>query len=280
LRTGQPQRGTAATEDSDSNSKGRDGLSKIFDALRKAEKDRKGRKPVSGKNRVRRKVSSSGDRSVLIGGLDSDFTRSLFTLRNSIESEMREKGSRVVMITSAVRGEGKTTIAGFLARVIAANEMETVLLVDCAVKNPRLAELFGVENDKGITDYLLGEAEIEDVIKTADRGVLDVVSTGAVTDESIVQPLFNSDRMEYFIRDVAEKYDYVIFDTSSVLDAPETSILSPRMDGVVMVVRSGQTKREVIKRAMLAINKQGGNLIGSVLNRKKYYIPEFIYKRV
>jgi capsular exopolysaccharide synthesis family protein len=184
------------------------------------------------------------------------------------------------MITSSVAGEGKTTIAGFLARVIAANEMESVLLVDCAIKSSRIGELFGLDEGKGIVDYLLGEAEIGDIINTADPGVLDIVISGEVRQQSVIQPLFNSDRMQFFIQDLSEKYDYVIFDTSPVLDAPETSILSPQMDGVVMVVRAGKTKREVIKRAMMMLNKQGGNLIGSVLNRKRYYIPEFIYKRV
>ncbi|MFO7914276.1 MAG: CpsD/CapB family tyrosine-protein kinase [Candidatus Krumholzibacteriales bacterium] len=256
-------------------------MSKIFDALRKAEQNRRktrtGARKVPGK---KRKARGQGGADAVIAGLDSDFTRSLYTLRNSIDTEIRDKGSRVVMITSSIAGEGKTTITGFLARVIASNEMESVLLVDCAVKNSRLGKLFGVEKDKGIIDYLLEEAEIKDIITNADHGALDIVNTGIIRKESTIQPLFNSDRMRFFINQMAEKYDYVLFDTSPVLDAPETSILSPQMDGVVLVVRAGKTKREVIKRAMMMLNKQGGNLIGSVLNRKLYHIPEFIYKRV
>jgi len=256
-------------------------LSKIFDALRKAEqnrrRDRTSARKVPGR---KRRAAGQGVEDAIIGGLDSDFTRSLYTLRNAIDTEIRDKGSRVVMITSSIAGEGKTTIAGFLARVIASNEMESVLLVDCAVKNSNLGDLFGVEKEKGIVDYLLEEAEIKDIITNADHGALDIVKTGQLRKESVIQPLFNSDRMQFFINQVSEKYNYVLFDTSPVLDAPETSILSPQMDGVVLVVRAGKTKREVIKRAMMMLNKQGGNLIGSVLNRKRYYIPEFIYKRV
>lgn len=255
-------------------------MSKIFDALRKAEKNRKGKGAGVKRPARRKKTNSAQSKDIIIGGLDRDFTRSLYTLRNSIDTEIRDKGSRVVMITSAVPEEGKTTITGFLARVIAANEMESVLVVDCAVKNPRIGSLFGIKGGKGILDYLVGDADIKEIIKTADQGVLDIVNSGDIREQSIIQPLFNSDRMQYFITEVAEKYDYVLFDTSPVLDAPETSLLSPQMDGIALVIRAGQTKREVIKRAMMMLNKQGGNLIGSVLNRKRYYIPEFIYKRV
>jgi protein-tyrosine kinase len=110
--------------------------------------------------------------------------------------------------------------------------------------------------------------------------VLDVVTVGKGNVSDLTQPLFNSERMSTFISSVREDYDYVLIDTSAVLEAPETPIIGSYATGTVMVVRSGKTRREVIKRAMLMIEKLGGRFIGTVLNRKKYYIPEFIYRRV
>jgi capsular exopolysaccharide synthesis family protein len=255
-------------------------LSKIFDALRKAEKGSRRRGGLANKESKSLKKSLSAKEDIFLQGLDEDFRRSLLTLRNSIDSEMRDKGTRVIMFTSALPGEGKSTIAVFLARMMAVNEMEKIAIVDCAVRNPQIHKFFGINNQKGIIDYLSGEASFSDIIHTIDGGILDVVTVGVARDANIVQSLFRSDRMNTYISEMAENYDYVLVDSSSILNAPETPILSSQMDGIILVVQAGKTKREVIRRAMLDTNKQGGKFIGSVLNRKKYYIPEFIYKRV
>ncbi|MCD6379046.1 CpsD/CapB family tyrosine-protein kinase [bacterium] len=255
-------------------------MSKIFDALRKAEKGGRGKGGLGIKVSKYLKKPLSAKEDVFLQGLDEDFRRSLLTLRNSIDSEMRDKGTRVIMFTSALPGEGKSTIAVFLARMMAVNEMEKIAIVDCAVRNPQIHQFFGINNQKGIIDYLSGEASFSDTIHTIDGGMLDVVTVGVARDANVVQSLFRSDRMNAYVSEIAENYDYVLVDTSAILNAPETPILSSQMDGIVLVVQAGKTKREVIRRAVLDTNKQGGIFIGSVLNRKKYYIPEFIYKRV
>ena len=254
-------------------------MSKIFDALRKAEMNRSGPSRKKGGDRVRRR--SDPDAQVrVIPGVDDDFRRALMTLRNSIDSELKNSDHRVIVFTSAVPGEGKTTIASFLARMLALGETEKVLLVDCAVDDPRIHTLFGLDDEKGILDYLDGSATIEEIVKTVDEGVLDVVTVGKRRGADITQPLFNSERMSTFIRAAREMYDFVIVDTSAVLEAPETPIICTYATGTVIVVQSGKTKREVVKRAMMTIEKLGGKFLGTVLNRKKYYIPEFIYRRV
>ena len=254
-------------------------MSKIFDALRKAEMKKSGVPRKRGEVRVRPEHSDDSD-SHFLRGVDKNFRRGLMTLRNSIDSELKDKDFRVVMFTSAIEGEGKTTIAAFLARMLAIGESDRVLLVDCAVSNPEIHTLFGLQNDIGILDYLAGTASIEEVIKTADEGVLDIVTIGPRRGADITQPLFNSEKMSTFIKAAREMYDYVLIDTSAILEAPETPIIGSYATGTVMVVQSGRTKREVIKRAMLNIEKLGGKFLGTVLNRKKYYIPEFIYRRV
>lgn len=253
-------------------------MSKIFDALRKAEQEKSGsrrvRKTAAGAQRSREEIAQ------LMVGVSEAFRRSLILLRNAIDSEMKNSATRVIMFASALEGEGKTTIVSYLARLIAAAETERVLLVDCAVAGPQIHYLFGLQNDVGILDHLAGTAPLEKVIKVVEEGVLDVVTCGNSMDAGISQPLFNSQRMEAFVRTVAEKYDYVLIDTSAVLEAPETPIIGAHAGGTVIVVQAGRTKREVIKRAMMMIQKLDGRFIGTVLNRKKYYIPEFIYRRV
>jgi capsular exopolysaccharide synthesis family protein len=254
-------------------------LSKIFDALRKAELERSGktaRKPKGGRPH---KPDNEGEKSFM-QGINEDFRRSLLNLRNSIDSETKDLGSRVIMFTSAIAGEGKSMVASFLARILAIGEADRILLVDCAVVNPTIHRLFGLENKKGILDFLAGEAAFEDIVVNVDENVLDVITTGQQRNVDISQPLFNSEAMGIFINRVGEMYDYVLIDTSAVLESPETPIIGSYANGTVIIVQAGRTKREVIKRAMMMVEKLNGKFIGTVLNRKKYYIPEFIYRRV
>lgn len=253
-------------------------MSKIFDALRKAEQERSGRR----RERAGAPRATRSDTAAVrpVAGVNEAFRRSLLNLRNSIDSEMRNMDARVIMFSSALSGEGKTTIVSYLARLLAAGESERVLLVDCAILNPEIHTLFGLQNEDGIVDYLAGTAPLEKVIRIVEEGVLDVVTCGSRMSADITQPLFNSERMETFARTVAELYDYVLIDTSAVLEASETAIIGAHANGTVIVVQAGRTKREVIKRAMLMIQKLDGRFIGTVLNRKKYFIPEFIYRRV
>jgi protein-tyrosine kinase len=254
-------------------------VSKIYDALRKADRDR-GRPRGKPERTAEARAPRVRPEPVLLAGMDEAFHRSLLNLKNSIDSAMKERESRVILFTSAIKGEGKTTIVASLARVLASGESQKILLVDCSVRNPELHRFFGLKNEKGLGDYLAGTTAIKNVIRSVDQGVLDLVTAGAIDGVEGTQMLFGSERFAAFIKEVGAAYDYVLIDSSAVLEAPETPILGSRADGIVMVVFAGRTRREVIKRAMLMVEKLDGALIGTVLNRKRYYIPEFIYRRV
>ena len=260
-------------------------MSKIYDALRKAEKDKQGLrkgpsiKPKrSAKAKADVKLSDTKRDSRLLEGLEENFRRSLLTLRNAVESETRERETCSIVFTSAVKGEGKTTIISAFARVLAIGGSQKICVVDCSVRSPGLHRLVGVDNDRGVVDYLGGEVELEAIIHDIDG--IDFIPAGVTANIDISMPLFNSERMAQMMRQLSETYDYVLIDTAAILEAPETPNIASYSDGVVLVVHTGNTRREVIKRAMLMVEKLDGRFIGTVLNRKKYYIPEFIYRRV
>jgi len=240
---------------------------------------KKGAPALKGK-KVNKPVRRSKSDDPFFAGIDEEFRRALMNLRNSIDSEFKDRDSRVIMFTSAVKGEGKTLISSYLARVLALSESDKILLIDCAITDPRIHQLFGVENDMGIIDYLATNVEIDDIIKPVDEGVLDIITTGSTRMPDVTQPLFKSDRMGDLIAEVGNRYDYVIIDSSAILEAPETPIIGSRANGIALVIQAGQTKREVVKRAITMVEKLDGRFLGSILNRKRYYIPEFIYRRV
>ena len=260
-------------------------MSKIYDALRKAEREKRGERksaPIKSKRssdpRPDVKLSDRGRDNRLLDGLNETFRRSLMTLRNAVESETKDRESSIIVFTSAVKGEGKTTIISAFARVLAVGGSKKICVVDAAVRNPGLHRMFGTHNKKGIIDYLDGQAELEAIVQDIDG--IHFIPAGVTPDIDIAMPLFNSRRMAQFVRQISDTYDYALFDTSAILQAPETPIITSYSDGVILVVRTGKTRREVIKRAMLMVEKLDGRFIGTILNRKKFYIPEFIYRRV
>ncbi|MCX5754247.1 MAG: CpsD/CapB family tyrosine-protein kinase, partial [Candidatus Krumholzibacteria bacterium] len=246
-------------------------MSKIYDALRKAERDR-GRPRAKPDRAAEAPAPRLRHESVLLAGMDERFHRSLLNLKNAIDSGLKGKESRVILFTSAIAGEGKTTIVASLARVIASGESQKILLVDCSTRNPELHRLFGLKNERGLVDFLAGRAAIKDVIQSVDQGVLDLVAAGTMDGVEGTQMLFGSERFAIFIKEVAAAYEYVLVDSSAILEAPETPILGSRADGIVMVIFASKTRREVIKRAMSMVEKLDGAFIGTVLNRKRYYI--------
>jgi Mrp family chromosome partitioning ATPase len=100
--------------------------------------------------------------------------------------------------------------------------------------------------------------------------------------ESIVAPMqaFATGQMKKMIADIVATHDYLVFDAPPTLQSAETTVLSSQVDGVVFVVQAVHTKKEVVKKAVEAIGKGGGQVLGLVLNKNKHFIPEFIYKRV
>lgn len=260
-------------------------MSKIYDALRKAERDKQGlrkkssiRSKLPAKAKADVKLADMQRDSRLLDGLEDNFRRSLMTLRNAVESETKDRETRIIVFTSAVKGEGKTTIISAFARVLAIGGTQKLCVMDCSMRNPGLHRLFGVDNDKGVIDYLDGEAELETIVHDIDG--IDFITAGVTANIDISTPLFNSERMAQLMRQLSDTYDYVLIDTAAILEAPETSNITSYSDGVILVVHTGNTRREVIKRAMLMVEKLDGRFIGTILNRKKYYIPEFIYRRV
>lgn len=256
-------------------------MSRIYDALRKAERDgvpRKPREAQGGRPAPSRRPATGV--SPALAGMDEPFRRSLLNLKNAVDSEMRERATRVIVFTSAVAGEGKTTIAASFARMLAVDETSKILLIDCSARNPGLHVPFGARGGRGMLDLLAGRAKRAEIVQSIDGGVLDFISAGTAESIDAAQPLFAGEQFAAFIAEVARAYDYVVIDTAAVLEAPETPIIAARADGIVLVVHAARTRREVIKRAMTMVQKQGGRFVGTVLNRKKYYIPDFLYRRV
>ncbi|MFW6157925.1 MAG: GumC family protein [Planctomycetota bacterium] len=175
-----------------------------------------------------------------------------------------------VHVTSPAPGEGKTILATNLA-ITLAREGRRVLLVDADLRRPMIDDAFGLEKEPGLTNLLVEGEKLEDLVKTvpdADneevRENLHVLCAGRKTPNPA--ELLGGEAMAAFMKDAAERYDAVIYDSCPVPFLADNAPLSVNSSGTILVLRSGATRRDAARRARKQLQTVKGNLIGAVVN--------------
>lgn len=175
----------------------------------------------------------------------------------------QEQPLRTLLVTSAGPEEGKSTTLANLA-VVAAQMGRTVILVDCDLRQPRQQELFGLHNEQGVSSLVAGQASWE----TARQAVGEAPGLHVLTSGPLpVSPtqVLASRRMEELIGELAAQADLVLLDAPPVVAVSDASVLAAKVDGVLLVLNAGQTKRDYARRAKEALEKVHARIVGAVL---------------
>ncbi|WP_052425301.1 polysaccharide biosynthesis tyrosine autokinase [Streptomyces fulvoviolaceus] len=183
-------------------------------------------------------------------------------LRVNLQFAQVDDRPRVIVVTSSVPGEGKTTTAVNMALSLADAGMR-ICLVDADLRRPSVAGTFGLVQDAGLTTVLIGQACIEDVVQQAG-GRLTVLTSGAVPPNPT--ELLASERMEAVLRELAATYDVVVVDSAPLLPVADTIGLAPLADGVLFVVRASKTGRDQIRSAAESLSRTGVRVLGTVFS--------------
>jgi capsular exopolysaccharide synthesis family protein len=197
-------------------------------------------------------------------------------LVGQIEIALPQMPSRVLLLSSSVGGEGTTEVVLGLGLTLAAAMGRKIALIDCNTRNPEIHRRFGVD-DVGLDEHLKGSLPLEQALLNTTVPNLYVMPLGAG-----LTSLARIDRDDFqgMVARLREKFDYVLIDSAAVGVNPETSTICDMVDAVVIVVRHGGTRREVVRRAKETVERAGGKILGVVLNRRKFPIPEFLYRRL
>ncbi len=183
----------------------------------------------------------------------------------------------LIMVTSALPGEGKTFNAICLALSIAAERDKTVLLVDADVIKPGVSKFFGVESNRGLVDYLCGEGDINELIFKTNLPNLTLLPAGS--PHHLSTELLASSKMRDLMRELSERYHdrIVIFDSPPMLATTEANVLAGMMGQIAMIVEAEKTSQKDVKEAVDAMKIHTDIPIGLVLNKatriraSKYY---------
>jgi capsular exopolysaccharide synthesis family protein len=138
-----------------------------------------------------------------------------------------------------------------------------VVVVDAHLREPSLHALLGVDNQRGLADYLGGGTMLEMVLQRSRLVNLWILPAGRVPTNPA--ELLGGKRMDDLLARLRRDYDYIVIDTPSVVSTADASVLASRGDGVVLVVRMQRTPREVARHAVELLRKVQANLVGTVL---------------
>jgi len=188
-------------------------------------------------------------------------------LKNSILFPEKTVPPRCIMVTSSIPEEGKSFVAANLAVSIAQNIDEHVLLMDCDLRAPSIHTLFSLDNSKGLSDYLNGSEPLTSFFTTTFLDKLKVLTAG----KTPLNPseLLASDQMRQLVQEVKLRYSdrYIIIDTPPPYITSETSVLSRFVDGIIIVVRQGKTKKQDVLDIINIYGRE--KILGVVYNYAK-----------
>jgi polysaccharide biosynthesis transport protein len=208
----------------------------------------------------------------------SPFSEAMRTLRSSIHMSDVDQPPKVIHVTSARPGEGKTTIAMSLA-ISAAFAGLKVVLVDADLRHPSASRIVKVEREKGLVDLLLGTATVDNVLRFNKDLKLTVLPAGS---KSLNPPdVLGSERMKELISRLKETFDYVVLDTPPVGPVVDAIIVANLADKTIFVVRWGSTPRELVETTIqqVSTNKRVAGVVFNYVNqdRAKKYGGEYYY---
>jgi len=196
-------------------------------------------------------------------GPESRYAEAYRVLRTNILFARKDEKLTSVVVVSAGAGEGKSTTTVNLATVFAQAGMR-VLIVDSDLRRPTLHKLFHVANDIGLTNYLLKQNTLEEVIQTTAVPMLNFMASGKLPSSSM--SILNSAQMKQMIAELKQRYEFVFFDSPPILGVSDASVLASEVDIVVQVIQYRRYPQPMNLRAKQVIEKVGGTFLGIVLN--------------
>jgi capsular exopolysaccharide synthesis family protein len=199
------------------------------------------------------------------------------SLRTNIQFADIDKPKRVLMVTSTMSKEGKSTTAVNLA-ITLTQTGSRVLLVDSDLRRPTLHNFFSMDKTYGLTNVLIGSLSFDDVIKHTEVENLDVITSGDIPPNPA--ELVASESMRRFIETARAHYDYVLLDSPPVVAVTDAAVLATRVDGTVLVVGSGTVNKREVVRAVGLLKNVRSPVLGVVLNGldiKKIYGSYYYY---
>ena len=194
-------------------------------------------------------------------------------LAASLVAWKEKTGYSTFLVTGPVGGEGATTVSQLAAECLATGG-HRVLLIDANVPGGNLGARYGLAGGKGLADVQYGRANALEVLHSTSVQGLDVLLPGELRERETLTDA----GLEELLLLWSQKYEFILFDTPPVLKSPGARILGPFVPGAVLVIRAHETRKEVARKAVDLMGEVGVKLVTTVLNRRTFPVPGWLYR--
>lgn len=226
------------------------------------------------KNEVKDEVTFTLHRLASAEKLDPPIAEAYRTLRTNLQFVLVDRPVKTLLVTSSIRGEGKTTTSVNLG-IILAQTGKKVLIIDADLRRPRIHKAFKSAREVGLTTILLGESSLEDVVIPTDIKNLSILPSGPLPPNPA--ELVSSERMKKLMRYAESKYDMVIFDSPPLIAVTDAALLATEVEGVLIIVEASALPRDLLKQALERLSNVKANILGSVLNNVNMQKGSYYY---
>lgn len=201
---------------------------------------------------------------------DSPVGTEFLRLYHGIKSKEPRETAESFLITSATLGEGKSTTAAMFAITMAKLKKKT-LLVDCDMRRPSIHKLLGLYLEEGMTEICDGSLALARAYKETKLPHLSVITAGRLGRNPT--EYFEDGHVTKVLHQSKPKFEFIVVDCAPVMPVVDPIVIAPDVTGVVMVVKAGETHRDLVKQATELITSTGANMMGVILNNMKDVLP-------
>lgn len=184
---------------------------------------------------------------------------------------MPGKPCQSILITSALQGEGKSTVAANIGQSLARNNKKPTLLIDFDIRRPRQHQIFGLPKAPGMVDILSTEFSIKDCFKSTSFPNLLVLTSGEINQNPT--EILKSDHLHAFFDETSNHFGHIVIDSPPVLPVSDPLVLSKFADNVLVTIRAGHTHRQMVKQAIDMLRQVEADVDGIVLNNVDNVLP-------
>lgn len=201
---------------------------------------------------------------------DPNMSNGIRSLRTFLIAKEANPPLKTILVMSTYPKEGKSTIASNLVISLALTGKKT-LIVDADLYFPRIHKIFNLSNESGLSDLLGDSVSIHEVIKDSGLRDISVLTSGPKTPEST--ELLGSPGMKFLLKQLSEIYDYIVIDAPAFLGIPDTAMLAPIVDTVILIVRCGLVDESALLTTLQELNQLGVQPLGVVINHANEALP-------
>lgn len=248
-------------------------MGKVYEALRRSS---------NADDFIDFRTQSDADRSIVpfpfYPPKGSDDQEGFESLKTNFLTRYAKQSIKTVLFSGVSPGCGTSTMAAYFAASLTKDTLLKVLLIDANLRSPSIHRFFSMKTQPGLLDLLTKDNGEPFEIMKCGRDHLYVLSSGGVSQNPA--QLLASNRFFRFIEKMRANLDYIIIDAPLSSCYPESKMICHKLDGIVLVAEARKSRRQVALRIKKDFEASGGKILGTVLNKRRYYIPGWIYRHI